>query len=63
MTVTIEKAFSTMNIMKNRLHIQMGDQRMNDILIIYLEKYIVHSIDNEVIIQWFQNMKTRRNHL
>jgi hypothetical protein len=36
---------------------------MNDSLIVYIEKDIFHSIDNEAIMQQFQNMKTRRNQL
>jgi hypothetical protein len=36
---------------------------MNDNLIKYIEKYIFHSINNEIIMQRFQNMKTRRNKL
>ena len=37
------------------------ESRMNDNLTKYIEKYIFRSIDNEVIMQRFQNMKTRRN--
>ena len=36
---------------------------MNDSLIVYIEKDIFHRIDNEVIMQRFQNMKTLRNQL
>ncbi len=36
---------------------------MNDNLIKYIEKYIFRSIDNEKIMQRFQNMKTRLNQL
>ena len=35
-TIIIERDFSAMNIIKNRLHNQMRDQWMND----YLERYI-----------------------
>ena len=35
-TTIIEKTFSAMNIIKNRLHNRMGDQWMNDCL----ERYI-----------------------
>jgi hypothetical protein len=62
-TVTVEIIFSTMKIVKNRLCSQMSDQWMNDSLIIYIEKDIFHRIDNEVIMQRFQNMKTRQNQL
>ena len=36
---------------------------MNDNLTKCIEKYIFHSIDNEIIIQRLQNMKIRRNQL
>ena len=41
----------------------MGDQWMNDCLIVYIEKYVICSIDNEIIMQRFQNIKTRRRQL
>ena len=49
-----------MNIIKNRLRNRMGDQLMNDNLIVYVEKDIFDSNDNEVIMQRFQSMKPRR---
>ena len=36
---------------------------MNDCLVVYIEKYVPCSIDNETIMQRFQNMKTRRRQL
>ena len=59
-TTTIEKTFSTMNIVKNRLRNRMGDQWMNNQLLVYVEKDIFDSIDNDTIVQHFQNMKTCR---
>ncbi|XP_057798119.1 uncharacterized protein LOC131014237 [Salvia miltiorrhiza] len=59
-TATVERVFSAMNIIKNRLRCRMGDQRMNDSLVVYIEKEIFDSVDNESIIQMFQSMKTRR---
>ena len=56
-TAIIERAFSTMNIIKNRLRNQIGDQWMNDCLITYIEKYIFKIIKCEEIMQRFQNMK------
>ncbi|KAF8393116.1 hypothetical protein HHK36_021357 [Tetracentron sinense] len=62
-TATVERAFSAMKILKNRLRNRMGDELMNDCLVAYIEKDIFDSIDNEAIIQRFQNMKTRRGQL
>jgi hypothetical protein len=57
---TVERAFSAMNIVKNRLRNRMGDQWMNDCLVMYIEKDIFKTINNEKIMQRFQGMKTRR---
>ena len=43
-TATIERAFSTMNIIKNRLHNQIGDQWINDYLVTYIDKDIFKTI-------------------
>ena len=56
-TATIERAFSTMNIIKNRLRNQIRDQWMNDCLVIYIKKDIFKTIRCEEIMQRFQNMK------
>ena len=56
-TATVERAFSVINIIKNRLRNQIGDQWMNDCLVTYIEKYIFKTIKCEEIIQRFQNMK------
>ena len=62
-TVTVERAFFAMNIVKNRLRDRMGDQWMTNNLIVYIEKDIFDCIDNDVIMQRFQNMKSRRGQL
>ena len=48
-----------MNIIKNQLHNQIGDQWMNDCLVTYIEKDIFKTIKCEEIMQRFQNMKNR----
>ena len=58
-TATVERVFSTMNIIKNRLRNQIGDQWMNDCLVTYIEKNIFKTIICEEIMQRFQNMKNR----
>ena len=54
-TATVERAFSTMKIVKHRLGSQMGDEWLNDCLVTYIKKYVV-SVDNESIMQPFQNI-------
>ena len=58
-TTIVEIAFLTMNIIKNRLRDQIGDQWMNDYLVTYIEKDIFKTIKCEEIMQRFQNMKNR----
>ena len=60
---TVERSFSAMKYIKNELCNRMGDQWMNDYLIVYIEKNVTCSIDNETIMQRFQNMKTHRRQL
>ena len=36
-TTTLERAFSAMNIIKNQLRNQIGDQWMNDCFVSYIE--------------------------
>ena len=53
----VERAFSIVNIIKNRLRNQIRDQWMNDCLVTYIEKDIFKTIKCEEIMQQFQNMK------
>uniref|UniRef100_A0A5B7B014 Putative zinc finger MYM-type protein 1-like n=1 Tax=Davidia involucrata TaxID=16924 RepID=A0A5B7B014_DAVIN len=59
-TATVEREFSVMKLIKNRLCDRMGDQLMNDCLVTYIEKDVFDGISNDAIIQRFQNMKNRR---
>ena len=36
---------------------------MNDWLVVYIERDVTYSIDNDTIMQRFQNMKTRKRKL
>ena len=62
-TATVERAFSAMKIVKSRLRNRMSDQWMNDSLIVYIQKDIFNIIPNEVIMHYFQDMKSRRGQL
>ena len=48
-TATIERIFSTMNIINNLLHNRMGDQWINDCLVTYIDKDIFKTIECEEI--------------
>ncbi|GMP95388.1 hypothetical protein CsSME_00044462 [Camellia sinensis var. sinensis] len=62
-TATVERSFSAMKYIKSNLRNRMGDQWMNDCLVTYIERDVFDSIDNEEIMQPFQNMKSRRGQL
>ena len=46
---TVVRDFSAMNIIKNRLRNQIGDQWMNNCLVTYIEKDIFKTIECEEI--------------
>ncbi|XP_050111819.1 uncharacterized protein LOC126590398 [Malus sylvestris] len=62
-TASVERAFSVMKIVKNPHRNRMGDQWLNDSLVVYIEKDVYDSISNDVVIRCFQNMRTRRGQL
>jgi len=59
-TASVERMFSAMKIIKNRLRNRMRDQWMNDCMIVYTEKDVADNISNETIITQFQKMCTRK---
>ena len=48
-TNNVERDFSAMNIIKNRLRNRIGDQWMNDYLVTYIEKDIFKTTECEKI--------------
>ena len=52
-----------MKYINNELRNRIEDQWMNDCLVVYIKRDGVCNIDNETIMQRFQNMKTRRRKL
>jgi hypothetical protein len=62
-TATAERAFSAMNIIKNRMRNRMGDDWLNNCLVTYIERDVFVNVEKEKIIQYFQNMKDRREQL
>ena len=62
-TATVERVFSAMNVVKNRLRNRMNDQWLNNSLVVYIEKDILDGISNEAVMDYFQKMKIRRGQL
>ena len=54
--VIVERIFFVMEIIKIQLRNRLEDNLINDCLITYIEKDIFKTINNEDIIQCFQNM-------
>jgi hAT family C-terminal dimerisation region len=52
-TASFERAFSMMNVVKEVSRNKIWDQWLNDCLIIYIERDLFKSVDNERIMQKF----------
>ena len=53
---SLERVFSTMNIIKSCLRNKIGDDFMNNCLIAYIECDIINQINNEIIMKHFRYM-------
>ena len=62
-TATVERAFSFMKHKKNEMRNSIGDRYLNDCLVCYIERDVFANVSNDVIVDRFQNMKTRRGQL
>ncbi|XP_021774255.1 zinc finger MYM-type protein 1-like [Chenopodium quinoa] len=62
-TASVERVFSGMTIVKDKLRNSMGDQMLNDCLITFLESDLFSNVKIDHIIDRYQNMKTRREQL
>ncbi|KAH7673951.1 Ribonuclease H-like protein [Dioscorea alata] len=49
-TAIVERVFSAINVVKTDLRNKMGDEWMNDSLVVYIEREVFATIDNEVIL-------------
>ncbi|KAK4280334.1 hypothetical protein QN277_011970 [Acacia crassicarpa] len=59
-TASVERVFSAMTIVKDKLRNRMSDDWFNSCMITYVERDIFDTIDDENIMQYFQGMKNRR---
>nr|KAJ0222367.1 hypothetical protein LSAT_V11C200065820 [Lactuca sativa] len=62
-TASVERTFSAMTFVKNKLRNSMGDQLLNDCLVTYIEKDVFSKVSDEVIVTHYQNISNRRQHL
>jgi hypothetical protein len=56
-TATVERVFSSMNYVKNKLRNRMRDQYLNDCLVTFIERDFFLQVKDEDIIKRFQEMK------
>lgn len=59
-TANVERVFSRMTFVKNKLRNNMGDQFLNDCLVTFIEKEMFLQISDDKIVNRFREMKTRR---
>jgi hypothetical protein len=55
--VSVERAFLAMNYVKNKLRNIIGDQLLNDCLVIFIEREFFKQVKDDVVIAHFQSMK------
>ncbi|CAK8560226.1 unnamed protein product [Lathyrus sativus] len=60
---SVERAFSTMKIIKSKLRNKINDVWFNDLMICYTERKIFKSLDDIDIIRTFSAKKFRKGHL
>uniref|UniRef100_A0A0A9AXX2 HAT C-terminal dimerisation domain-containing protein n=1 Tax=Arundo donax TaxID=35708 RepID=A0A0A9AXX2_ARUDO len=59
-TASVERVFSSMNYVKNKLRNKMGDQYLNDCLVTFIEREFFLQAKESDIINRFQDMKERK---
>jgi hypothetical protein len=59
-TATVERVFSIMNYVKNKLRNRMGDQYLNDCLVTFIEREFFLQVKDHDIISHYQAMRDRR---
>jgi hypothetical protein len=62
-TASVERAFSSMKIIKTELRNKMSDGWLNDLMVVYIEREIFKGIDLESIKKAFQKKKDRNMQL
>ncbi|XP_042043557.1 uncharacterized protein LOC121789091 [Salvia splendens] len=58
-TASIERVFSGMTFVKNKLRNRMGDQHLNDCLVTFIEKDVFLQVSDDDVVNRFEEMKTR----
>ncbi|XP_047950942.1 zinc finger MYM-type protein 1-like [Salvia hispanica] len=59
-TASVERVFSGMTFVKNKLRNSMGYQPLNDCLVTFIEKDVFLQVSDDDVVNRFEAMKTRR---
>jgi hypothetical protein len=59
-TTSVERVFSAMTFVKNKLRSKMGDNLLDDCLVTFVERDIFLQVDEDDIINTFMAIKRRR---
>ena len=59
-TASVERVFSTMTLVKNKLRNRISDDWFNSCMLTFVERDTFDTIDDEDIMKYFQGMKNRR---
>ena len=59
-TANVERAFSAMSLVKNKLRNKMGDGLLDDCLVTYIERDTFSKVDEDEIIETFMAMRRRK---
>ena len=59
-TANVERAFSAMSFVKNKLRNKMGDSLLDDCLVTFIEQETFSKVDEDDIIETFMAMKRRK---
>ncbi|KAK9668387.1 hypothetical protein RND81_13G056700 [Saponaria officinalis] len=59
-TTSVERVFSSMKFVKNKLRNRLGDELLNHCLVTFVERDYFVKVSDDDIINRFQNMKSRR---
>ncbi|XP_044365275.1 zinc finger MYM-type protein 1 isoform X2 [Triticum aestivum] len=59
-TASVERVFSAMNLVKNKLRTTMSDDRLNDCLVTFIERDVFMEVSEDDIVDAFMAMQKRR---
>ena len=62
-TAAVERSFSGMKFVKNRLRNRISDQWISDLLVCFVESDVSDLVDNEKIVEYYSKISTRRGRL